>query len=322
MNASVDSLDIDPAAAEAILSHHSKFSRVEWSSLRFGGSKAASKGVQAAPEAPGHRETGDIYYPLSHLLRLRVAAARQLWNSQGRFLGRPSQPPPFIIGIAGSVAVGKSTLACELQKVLSEWPERPRVELVQTDGFLRPNAWMVDRGLAKRKGFPETYDMRAMLEFLGQVKRGATDARAPVYCHETFDVLSGQERQIGSPDILLFEGLNVLQGPHAASASAAPKVLVSDFFDFSLYLDADERHIEAWYVERAIDLRGASKGRPPAYFEDQSEPVGMLEAVQRIWREINLRNLRENIFPTRERADVVLRKAADNTINEVWLRRS
>jgi type I pantothenate kinase len=257
-----------------------------------------------------------MYLPLSRFLSLHVKAAQNLNRVRGAFLGRPAIRSPFVIAIAGSVAVGKTTFARVLQSILARWPDHPRVELVTTDGFLFPLAVLQQRGLMKRKGFPESYDLRRLMSFLSSVKSGESEIEVPVYSHLTYDILAGEQQTIRQPDILIFEGLNVLQAPPNAT------VIASDFFDFSVYIDADETALEAWYIERFILLQRTAFQNPVSYFHHYR---GLPENEARhvaanIWREINLTNLRENIQPTRQRADLVLRKQSDHSVKEVWLR--
>lgn len=309
------------------LQAYSTFARHEWSALRFNTpltlSEADLVALSGLNEVVSEQEVVEVYLPLSRLLNLHVRAARQLGAVKDEFLGRFVRSPPYVVAIAGSVAVGKSTFARVLQAILARWPDHPHVELVTTDGFLRPNAWLQENGLMQRKGFPESYDLRAMVEFLGRVKSGAPEAKAPVYSHQAYDIVPGQWQTVAQPDILIFEGLNVLQtktddGPVGRS----PAVLVSDFFDFSLYLDADRTDIENWYIERFLLLQqGAFRKRSSFFHHYKDLPDSEARDVARqIWRNINLLNLTENILPTRERAHVVLRKRADHMIGEVRLR--
>jgi type I pantothenate kinase len=296
------------------------FSREEWMSLRSDASLSLSSEdlaeLRSLDEPLSLAEVSEMYLPLSRLLHLYVKTSQELSRVQDVFLGRSAAASPFVIAIAGSVAVGKSTFARVLQAILSRWPGHPRVALVTTDGFLYPNAVLEERGLMKRKGFPESYDLRRLMGFLGAVKGGEEKILAPVYSHLQYDIMADEEQVVARPEVLIFEGLNVLQVPHSAA------VIASDFFDFSIYLDADEADIERWYIERFLLLQRTAFQRPLSYFRRYKD-LPADEARQRaatIWREINLVNLRENIQPTRHRADLVLRKQSDHTINEVWLR--
>jgi type I pantothenate kinase len=262
-------------------------------------------------------EVADIYLPLARLLSLHVAAAQGLHRVTDSFLGKPSARVPFVVGIAGSVAVGKSTTARILQALLTRWPDHPRVDLITTDGFLLPNRVLEERGLMQRKGFPESYDVRRLLRFVSDVKSGRPLVDAPVYSHLRYDLLPGEAQRVENPDIVILEGLNVLQ-----TGAGAP-VFVSDFFDFSIYVDASLEDLREWYVNRFLRLRATVFQDPASYFHrfseiPEDEVVGM--ALQ-IWEEINEVNLRENIEPTRERADLVLEKGAQHSVRRVRLRK-
>jgi type I pantothenate kinase len=297
-----------------------RFRRRAWAALRANtpltladADLAALRGLN---EPIGLGEVTDIYLPLSRLLNLHIAAARTLGRVKDAFLGRTVGAPPYIIAVAGSVAVGKSTFARVLRLILARWPEHPHVALVTTDGFLYPNRVLEARGLMRRKGFPESYDVRRMIGFLAAVKRRQRTVAAPWYSHLAYDIVPGERQVVHRPDVLIFEGLNVLQLPGPAIAVA------SDFFDFTVYLDAEPADIERWYIERFVMLQRTSFQDPGSYFHHYRDlPIGRAHKVARaIWREINLVNLRENILPTRARADVVLRKGPDHRVAEVWLR--
>jgi type I pantothenate kinase len=311
----------DAVTTGAQTSRYSTFDRAAWSKLRSNTPLTLDERdldrLRGINERLDLDEVAEVYLPLSRLLNLHVAATQELHNVWGTFLGRPRPRVPYIIGIAGSVAVGKSTFARVLAALLSRWPEHPVVDLITTDGFLRPNAELVARGLMQRKGFPESYDARRLLEFLREVKSGAAEVRAPVYSHVAYDVIEGEEAVVRQPDVLILEGLNVLQVGDGATE------FVSDFFDFSIYLDADEDLIEAWYVERFLALRGTAFRDPDSYFRDYA-PLGTEAAVdlaRGIWHEINGLNLRENIAPTKGRAMLVISKGADHRVAEVRLRK-
>ncbi|UMP02649.1 type I pantothenate kinase [Amycolatopsis sp. EV170708-02-1] len=262
-------------------------------------------------------EVAEVYLPLSRLINLQVAARQRLYEATTTFLGEDSRGTkvPYIIGIAGSVAVGKSTTARILRTLLARWPDHPRVDLVTTDGFLYPRAELVRRGIMHRKGFPESYDRRALLRFVTEVKSGAERVAAPVYSHLAYDILPDEEQVVQRPDILILEGLNVLQ--------PGPRLTVSDLFDFSIYVDAPTSDIERWYIERFLKLRHTAFADPASHFHHFAGlPDDEARAEARhLWRTINEPNLMENIKPTRPRATLVLRKDADHTINRVRLRK-
>ena len=263
-------------------------------------------------------EVEQIYLPLSRLLNLYVAAAQELHAATSLFLGRKDGKVPFILGVAGSVAVGKSTTARVLQALLARWPDHPRVDLVTTDGFLLPNSELEARGLMNRKGFPESFDTTRLLNFLADVKSGRDHAEAPVYSHFHYDILPGQAQVVQRPDILIVEGLNVLQ-PARLPRDGEAIPFVSDFFDFSIYIDADPRVIEQWYVARFMKLRTTAFRDPGAYFHRYAH-LSLEEAEARgteIWRTINLKNLEENVLPTRRRAGLILRKGPHHLIESV-----
>ncbi len=268
------------------------------------------------------REVEEVYLPLSRLLTLYERATGSLHAATSTFLGERARRTPFVVGVAGSVAVGKSTTARVLRELLSHWPETPHVELVTTDGFLLPNAELERRGLLHRKGFPESYDRRALLRFVSGVKSGAAEVRAPVYSHLTYDIVPGEEIVVRRPDVLIVEGLNVLQ-PARVRADGTQGVAVSDYFDFSLYVDARTDDVRSWYVSRFLELRRTAFNRPQSYFRRYAE-LSDEEAVARaeqIWADINEPNLVGNVRPTRGRATCVLRKGPDHAVQQVRLRK-
>lgn len=316
-------LDQDPAGDVAAFVD---FTREEWSRLRAATplTLAASDlaELQGLNESLDLAEVADVYLPLSRLLNLRVAATRELHASTAAFLGTLAPPTPFVVGIAGSVAVGKSTIARVLQALLSRWPGHPRVDLVTTDGFLHPNAVLEARGLMNRKGFPESYDVKLLIHFLADLKRGAESVVAPVYSHLVYDIVPGEANVVTQPDVVIIEGLNVLQTP-TTRPGHEPAVVVSDFFDFSIYIDADEVDIRKWYVDRFMALRDTAFRDEASYFhhftafsDDEAREIGAS-----IWQEINAVNLHENIAPTRSRAHLVLEKGRDHSVTRVRLRR-
>jgi type I pantothenate kinase len=267
-------------------------------------------------------EVATVYLPLARLLHLHLAASRRLWAAQTAFLGARTAKVPFVIAVAGSVAVGKSTTARLLQALLAAGPDTPRVDLVTTDGFLLPNAVLRSRGILDRKGFPDSYDRRALLRFLADVKSGRSEVTAPLYSHHAYDVLPGERQVVDSPDILVLEGLNVLQAGGGAG-SRVPEVFLSDFFDFSVYVDATEHDIQQWYVERFLALRRTAFADTRAYFHrfaDLTDEEAVATA-RGIWATVNGPNLRTNIAPTRSRARLVLQKAADHSVRRVLLRK-
>ncbi|SDD13218.1 pantothenate kinase [Bradyrhizobium brasilense] len=299
------------------LSAYMIFGRSDWAALRASTSLTLSDADLAAlrglNEPINSAEVSDVYLPLTRLLNLHFAAARNLAHVKAEFLGRPARRSPYIVALAGSVGVGKSTFARVLCALLARWADHPRVELVTTDGFLHANGVLEERGLMRRKGFPESYDLPRMLRFLAAAKAGERELELPVYSHLIGDIVPSERQVIQQPDILVFEGLNVL-----LARGTAP-VVVSDFFDFSIYLDADEADIQSWYVERFLRLQPTAFRNPASYFHHYRDlpPGDAREVAERLWREHHRANLRENILPTRTRADVVLRKRSDHSIGEV-----
>lgn len=296
------------------------FDRTSWAALRAATPLTLAEKdldeLRGINERVSLAEVEAIYLPLSRLLNLHVAATQGLHKASDTFLGQPSHTP-YVIGVGGSVAVGKSTFARLLRTLLSRWPAHPRVDLVTTDGFLHPNRVLESRGALGRKGFPESYDVRALIQFMADVKIGQSAVHAPVYSHQAYDILPGEFQVVDRPDIVIVEGLNVLQ------TGDGSRVFVSDFFDFSIYIDADEADIERWYVARFLTLRETVFRNPRSYFHryaslDEPEAVA---TAREIWRTINGVNLRENISPTRDRARLVLEKGGDHAVRRVRLRR-
>lgn len=303
-----------------------RFSREEWAKLRAFTPLPLTENdlvtLRGINEAISLDEVAGIYLPLSRLLNLHVSAVQSLHKATDTFLGNLPAKIPYVIGIGGSVAVGKSTIARVMQALLSRWPDHPKVDLVTTDGFLLPTRVLEERGLMRRKGFPESYDRRALVRFLAQVKRGQKEVQAPIYSHLIYDIVEGAVQTIRQPDILIVEGLNVLQTSSARLTGDEPLMFVSDFFDFSVYIDAAEELIESWYVSRFLKLRETVFTNPDSYFNRYAQ-LSRGEAsdlAKSIWRDINGPNLRENIRPTRERARLVLRKSVDHRVEEVRLR--
>ncbi|MGF1650466.1 MAG: type I pantothenate kinase [Hyphomicrobiaceae bacterium] len=307
-------------------SPYRKFSRSEWARLRADTPMTLSprelERLSGVIEQISVSDVEQVYLPLSRLLNLYVAAAQELHSVSSTFLGQNDRKTPFIIGIAGSVAVGKSTTARVLRELLARWPDHPRVDLVTTDGFLYPNRVLLERGLMHRKGFPESFDTKRLLNFLADVKSGRRDVVAPRYSHFHYDVLDDQEIHVDRPNVLIVEGLNVLQ-PARLPKDGTAIPYVSDFFDFSIYIHADTPTIRNWYISRFLKLRETAFRDPNAYFHRYaqfSEEEAIVQATK-IWTEINELNLRENILPTRQRADLILEKAADHMVESVALRR-
>jgi type I pantothenate kinase len=303
------------------ISPYLHFSRTEWASLRASTPLPLTEKdlstLRGINEEISLDEVAGIYLPLSRLLNLYVSAIQSLHKATDTFLGNLPAKVPYIIGIAGSVAVGKSTMARILQALLSRWPDHPKVDLVTTDGFLYPTAVLEKRGLMDRKGFPESYDQRRLVHFLTEIKSGKSEVPAPVYSHLIYDIVQGTVKTVNQPDVLIVEGLNVLQ------SSRQSRTFVSDFFDFSIYIDAAEETIENWYVARFLKLRDTVFRNPESYFNRYSK-LTVEEAAEKahsIWRQINGPNLRENIQPTRERAQLILRKGTGHSIEEVRLRK-
>jgi type I pantothenate kinase len=312
--------------AQDQLSPYRIFPRGEWAALRDDTPMTLTSEevtrLRSMHDRLDMAEVEDIYLPLSRLLSMYVAATQRLFRVQQRFLGTEDAKMPYIIGIGGSVAVGKSTTARVLQALLARWPNVPKVDLITTDGFLLPNAVLEREHLMDKKGFPESYDLPALLRFLTDVKAGRRPTRAPIYSHLIYDVMPNTWVEIDLPDILIVEGLNVLQaGRLPKDGKEIP--FVSDFFDFSVYLDADEDVLRQWYVERFLTLRGTAFRDPKSYFHRYSRlsDTEADETATSIWSRINLVNLHENILPTRQRADLILRKSESHLVQEVALRR-
>lgn len=307
-------------------SSYTSFSRGEWAALRDATpltlSEADLAELQGLNEQLSMSEVVEVYLPLSRLLNLHVAATRELARVSDRFLGKSAGRVPYVIGIAGSVAVGKSTTARVLQALLARWPDHPRVDLVTTDGFLHPNRVLQERGLMARKGFPESYDVRRLVRFVADVKAGVAEVEAPIYSHLVYDVVPDRTQLVAQPDILILEGLNVLQGGDR-EVDDGTRLFVSDYFDFSIYVDAVEAEIKTWFLDRFRRLRETAFRDPKSYFAkyaglSEDEAIAF---ASRVWEEINGANLRANILPTRERADLILEKGRDHRVERVRLRR-
>jgi len=319
-------LNLSNSVTPGSISRYIDFSREQWRALRDNTplplEEAELESLRGINESVSVREVQDIYVPLSRLLNLHVAAVQHLYEAKREFMGAPAPPKvPYIIGIAGSVAVGKSTFSRVLRASLARWPDHAHVDLVTTDGFLLPNKTLHERGLMDRKGFPESYDQKRLLRFLSDVKSGVPLVSGPVYSHLRYDIVPGETQQVRQPDILILEGLNVLQPP--SPGKRASRVFVSDFFDFSIYLHSDPATVEHWYIQRFLRLRETVFRDPSSYFHRYAS-LTVSEAVDKarqIWREINLVNLIENIAPTRERAHLILDKGPDHYVETVRLRR-
>ncbi|MEY2973730.1 MAG: pantothenate kinase [Actinomycetota bacterium] len=297
------------------------FGRSEWAALRAATpltlDEADLERLRGINELIDLDEVAAVYLPLSRLLNLYVSAVQDLHRVSATFLGAIAPKVPYVIGVAGSVAVGKSTFSRILQALLSRWPDHPEVDLVTTDGFLHPNQVLLDRGLMDRKGFPESYDTRALLSFLRDVKSGLPEAVAPVYDHITYDIVPDARVVVRNPDIVIVEGINVLQVGREADE------FVSDYFDFSIYVDADEDDIAEWYVERFFAFRESVFRNPDSYFNNYAELTdGEARLLaESIWQRINGVNLSENIQPTRERASLIVHKGRDHRVTNVRLRK-
>ena len=262
-------------------------------------------------------EVHDVYLPLARLLELRIDAARDLSAAQGAFLGEQPHAVPYLIALGGSVAVGKSTAARLVVRLLQRLRPEWRVELVTTDGFLLPNATLIEKGILARKGFPESYDRRALLRFVADLKSGVDEVRAPVYSHLVYDIVEGEQLVVQRPDVVVLEGVNVLK-------RGSGRVYVSDFADFRLYLDAEEEDVERWYLDRFLALRNGAFQNPESYFHRyaQLSDEEAVEVAAGIWARTNRPNLRENIRPTRSRADLILEKGGDHFVSRILLRRA
>jgi type I pantothenate kinase len=302
------------------------FDRATWSKLRASTPLEVTEeeltGLLSFNDALSLDEVRDVYLPLSRLLNLYVGATQDLHRATDEFLGRTSRKVPFVIGVAGSVAVGKSTTARLLQLLLARWENHPRVDLITTDGFLHPTSYLESHNLMGRKGFPESYDVKRMLRFLADVKAGCATVKAPVYSHLAYDIVPGEFQVVRSPDILIFEGLNVLQPPGERELET-DRPVVSDFFDFSVYVDADERDNERWYLERFLAFRKTVFADERSFFHRYAN-LSTEEAcatAKGIWASINRPNLVENISPTRHRAHLVIRKGADHHVERLLLRK-
>lgn len=302
------------------------FSREAWSELRDTVHQPLSEAeltrLRGINDKVSLDEVRDIYLPLSRLLNLYIKAKQRRSKVLDQFLRKEPRHLPYIISIAGSVAVGKSTTARILAALLERWPQHPKVALVTTDGFLYPNAELEARGLMHKKGFPESYDIRRLVQFVSDIKSGKPKVTAPLYSHLSYDIIPDAEEVVEQADIVIIEGLNVLQSgmdyPHEPH-----RVFVSDFVDFSVFVDADEQLLRTWYVERFLTLRDGAFSDPDSYFHHYAQltEAQAIATASRIWQDINYQNLRQNILPTKDRAELILTKGQDHGIEQVWLKK-
>lgn len=316
-----------PSLKESDVSPYISFTREEWSALRNSTPMTVSeddlKEIRGINENISTKEVEEVFLPLSRLLQLYYQAQVNLYIARRTFLEEPTNRVPYVIGIAGSVAVGKSTIGRLLKVLISRWMSKPKVDLITTDGFLFPNAVLEKKNLMEKKGFPESYDIRSLITFLYELKSGKTDLKIPVYSHLTYDIVPNEFMHINSPDLVILEGLNVLQTRSTLKTKNVPELIVSDFFDFSIYLDAEESDIEKWFMDRFLVLRKTAFTDPRSYFRKLAE-IPEDEAVKigkDIWERINGKNLRENIAPTKYHAHLILVKGPDHSVTQVHMRK-
>jgi len=307
------------------VSPYRQFSIEEWAELGLSTPQPLTEEelveLRGINERVSLEEVQQVYLPISRLLSFHVASVQQLWLGTRQYLGTGADKVPFIIGVAGSVAVGKSTVSRVLQSLLKRWPEHPKVDVISTDGFLYPTKVLEERNMMNRKGFPESFDRTALLSFLGAIKSGAMGSKAPVYSHLRYDIVPDEFITVDQPDILIVEGLNVLQTGQPKLGE--PQVFVSDYFDFSIYIDADEKDIQTWYIDRFLALRNTVFSQPDAYFSHYAKlnEADARDTATTIWQTINGLNLAQNIAPSRERANLILTKDAQHKIHCVQLRK-
>lgn len=311
------------AQTKAALSPFVVISRQDWAELGRSTQQPLTEAeihqIRGLGDVLDMQEVAEVYLPLSRLLNLYVSETQSLHHSTSKFFGERAKRVPFVIGVAGSVAVGKSTVARLLKELLSRWEGTPKVALVTTDGFLYPNAELEKRDLMSRKGFPESYDRKALLQFVSDIKSGKDKVEAPVYSHLAYDIIPGEHITVDQPDVLIIEGLNVLQTPEKDQPLA-----LSDFFDFKIFVDAEPEDVKQWYLDRFKKLRAGAFTNPKSFFHRYAEMEfeDALATAEGFWENINLPNLNENIAPTLSRATLVLQKGSDHSVQQVLLRKS